>query len=277
MRRVLMLAALAVVASACRIDANVGIDLARSADVGDLFVTLETDEEFEELFAITDRDFEDFLAERGAEIGLTFRVVEESSGAIYTTRAEGLSYEAVENILSRMAPGLGELGIAGRDGVLEIDAELASLLNLDDVAPFFTDFDPTEFQDDVGATLTITVPGEVTASSADSISGNTYRWDLPFGNEATRVIVRSSVDPDGGGDLPWALIIALAVLVMAIGFLIVIRSTLTRNAEDEETTTPAALRSIPPEEQRATQPEIEEPPSIPPEDQPFAPVDQAGS
>lgn len=273
MKRLLLLATLALVASACKIDAGVRLDLSRAADAGDLFVTLETDQEFEELFAITDRAFEDLLAERGAVVGLTFRVIDTDTGRIYTTGAEGLSYEALENVLERLAPGFGNMAINSRGGTLEIDAQIAALEDLDDVAPFFTDFDPSEFQDDARASLIITLPGDVSSSSADSISGDTYTWNLALSGDTTRVVVRSVVVPPGEGGLPWTVVLVVGGLIVAVGFLLAIRSGLTRYPRDEEAGALPTPQPVPPEDQDSTPPEFVEPPSVPPEDQPVAPVD----
>ena len=258
MKRLLILAVLGLLASACRIDATIGIDLDRPGNVGDLSIRLETDEEFERLFAITDRQFEDLVAERGAATGLTFRLIEDGSTTTYTSQAEGLTYDAIENILARLAPGLGRLTITNRGTTLEIDADLNSLQDLEDVAPFFTDFDPAAFQEDVNVALRITVPGEITSSSADSISGATYQWDLPFSPEATRVITRSTLVQESDGGISVVTAIALIALLAAFGFLLAIRGALSRNEEED-----TSVVGPPP-----TPPEQQEPPSIPPEDQP---------
>ena len=260
MNRLVLIAVVAILTSACRIDVDLSVDLTPTG-AGDLAVRVQTDEEFEDLYRLTDREFEDFIATRGAELGLQFVVTEGPNTTTYEAHAAGIPAETLANLLGRLSPGLATVSISPTDNALELDADVAPLPEGDDYAPFFRDFDPAELAGSVDVNITVTVPGEADASTADSVTADGLHWVLPFSSESTQVFVRTILEPSEGTSIPWGAVFLTLVLVGGAVFLYLVRSRLRQLVSDEE---PASLR-LP------HAPAAQEPRSIPPEDQPVAP------
>ncbi|NNL13878.1 MAG: hypothetical protein HKO82_09355 [Acidimicrobiia bacterium] len=268
MRRAALIALLALAASACTIDVNIGISLNRT-DTGTVSVEVAADEEFHDLFALTGREFEDLIASRAAEVGLAFEV---ESGPItrYSTETRVVSYDTVEGILEGLAPGIGSVTITGTERDLEIDGQLNPLTRLDDLFPYFENEDPAQFADDVSVAVTVAMPGEVAASTATSRQDGQLTWIIPFSDSDTRLLARSVLEKESPR-IPWTSLIVGGTILAAVVFLVAIRSRLT------ETETVSPMRATGPSS-RPTTPEDQAvaPTSTPPEDQPVAPTEDPG-
>ena len=265
MRRAALIGLLALAASACTFDVNVGIDLTRSGS-GSISVDVFTDQEFEQLFRLTGQEFEDLIATRGSEVGLAFTVV---SGDLtqYSATSSQVAPGTLRRIIEGLAPGSGAVSIDASETTLEFDATLEPLTAIPEVAELFEGTDPAQFADDVNVTVRLTMPGEIQTSTA-SASGGALTWSIPFTDNGSRLLARSILEkPDG--DIPWVALVGVGTLVIAVGFLIAIRSSLQR--QDETTRAPVDLGagptgpSTPPEDQGVG---VD---STPPEDQPIAP------
>lgn len=271
MRRAALIALLALAASACTIDVNVGITLNRNGS-GSLDVEIVTDDEFEELHRLTGREFEDLVAARGADVGLAFAVTP-GTNTRYTAGVDGLAAETIAGILEGLAPDSSSVTVSQDATTLEFDARFNPLT--DDVRPYFTDSNPAQFADDVGITVTLDVDGELESSTAGSTEGNRLTWTVPFADGQTRLFARSILEEEGSS-VPWTVLIVGGILILAAAFLLAIRANLP--APDEGTQPgrqpqperrPAAARKpTPPEDQQVA------PDSTPPEDQAVAPPDQ---
>jgi hypothetical protein len=264
-RRAALIALFALAASACTIDVNIGISL-NSSGTGTVEVAVEADQEFHDLFSLTGRDFEDLIATRGSEVGLRF-VVENGSTTRYSAESSVVSNRTMEDILEGLAPGIGQVAITSAERELEIDGLLRPLIGLDDIAVYFENEDPAQFADDVAVAVTVTMPGEIATSTETSRQGAQLTWAIPFSNSETRLLARSVLEKERSA-VPWTTVIVGATILVAIVFLIAIRSRLTVT----ETVSPISLptASSPPTapEDQAVAPE-----STPPEDQPVAPPD----
>ena len=262
MRRVALIGFLAIIASACRIDVDIGVEMMDSGS-GSVSVNVVTDQEFQTLFALTGRDFEDLIASRGADVGLSFVVVPGGDPRYF---AEGAVVQAdtLSGILEGLAPGLGTIEIARTDTELEFDGRLNPLIDLADVAVYFEDTDPAQFTDDVSVTVNLSIPGELDSSTASGGGAGDLTWEIPFSGADTRLFARTILEPEGRA-IPWALVVGVGTLVVALGFLIAIRAR-TQPAD----TTPPMLRMPTPE---PTPPEAQAvgPDATPPEEQPIAP------
>ena len=275
MRRAALIALFALAASACTIDVNVGIKLNGNGS-GSLAVDIVTDDEFEELYRLTGRDFEDLVATRGTEVGLAF-TVNPGADTRYAATANNLPSETIAGILEGLAPDSSDVRITRDVTTLEFDAELNPLTT--DVAPYFTDSDPEQFAEDVSITVTLDVDGEIDSSTANGTDGNRLVWTVPFSDSQTRVFARSILEKEGSS-VPWTAVIVGGILVVAIIFLRAIRANLPTPGEATGTgrqpqpmrgpSTPPAADPSPPEDQAVA------PDATPPEDQPVAPPDQDG-
>ncbi len=266
MRRAALIALFALAASACTIDVDIGISLDGNGS-GSLTVDIVTDDEFEQLHQITGRDFEDLVASRGSEVGLAFCVTP-GTGNHYSAVADGLSAGTMIGILEGLAPGIGDVAVTPDLGSLEFDAMLNPLTSITDVAPYFDDSDPAQFEQDVAVTVTLNMEGMIDASTATRQEGERLIWMLPFSDSGTRLLARSVYENEGRG-IPWTLLIGAGTLLLATGFLISIRSSLEKSRETTPSTPPPQAPARPPEDQ-PTAPE-----STPPEDQPVAPPVEA--
>ena len=267
MRRVALIALLALAASACTIDIDVGISL-NSDGSGSMAVDIAADEEFHQLYRLTQREFEDLVATRGSEAGLAFTVTP-GSVTRYSAERSRASAEDLTGILEALAPGIGEVSIARDEGVLEIDGQLNALTSIDDVVPYFEGSDPAQFSDDVTVTVTVAMPGEIESSTATSVQDEALSWELPFSDSGTRLFTRSIIDPEGGR-VSLTTVIAVGTLIVAIGFLIAIRSSLSKSEEASTPLPGLPSASASPEDQ------LVGPTATPPEDQPVAPSAEPG-
>ncbi len=259
MRRAALIALLALAASACTIDVDVGISLDRNGS-GSLTVDIVTDQEFEQLHRITGRDFEDLVATRGSEVGLAFTVTPGTENR-YSAVVNGLPAPTLTGILEGLAPGIGEVAVTSEPTSLEFDASLNPLTSIADVAPYFDDSDPAQFEPDVDVTVTVTMEGAIDTSTATRQDDDRLIWMVPFSDSSTRLVARSMFEGDERR-VPWTLLIGGATLLLAIGFLVSIRSTL----EESQASSP----SVPPPHTPAELPEDQAPDSYAPEDQPIS-------
>jgi hypothetical protein len=246
-RRLALIGLLALVSSACTIDVDLGIELTPSGS-GSLSVNILTDDEFESLFALTGREFEDLIASRGADVGLSFVVVPDEQNRYFADGAT-VSPETLTGILEGLFPGIGTMDISSSETALEFDARLNALTDIDDIAVYFEGTDPAEFADDVSVTVRLSPPGPVDSSTATQAGSGDLVWEIPFASTPTRVFARTVVEEEGGS-FPWTLAVGLGTLAVAIGFLMAIRSRLQ---EDESPTGPPSTGmtpdSTPPEQQ----------------------------
>ncbi|NNC92435.1 MAG: hypothetical protein HKN80_08050 [Acidimicrobiia bacterium] len=272
MRRVALIALLALAASACTIDINVGGTLSRNGS-GSLAVDIKTDAEFEELFRLTGGEFENLVATRGAELGLAF-TVEPGSNTRYAASTSNLAAETVAEILDGLAPGSSQATVSRDATTLEFDAQLNPLT--DDVAPYFDDADLGQFVDDVAIQVTLDMDGDIDSSTADGRDGDQLVWNVPFADSETRLFARSILEKESAG-VPWTVVIVGGILVVAALFLVAIRSNLpgpeeaARPGSPPQPTgqaSPPAEKASPPEDQAIA------PDATPPEDQPVAPPDE---
>lgn len=260
MRRLALIALLTWIASACTLDINIGIDLEDNGS-GSVAVEVLADEEFHQLYQLTDRDFEDLIASRGNDVGLKFDVTPGTT-IRYSAASSEVPAETLAGILEGLAPGIGEITVSRSESDLQFDGVLSPLPSISDVAPYFVDTDPSQFEDDVNVTVRMTIPGEVSTSTGTKTGSEEFTWSIPFSDSETRILARSVLVAEGSS-VPWTLVILLVTVTVSIGFLVAIRSRL---APSEDPATP--MRSVP------------EPKSTAPEDQPVAtddtpPEDQA--
>ena len=141
---------------------------------------------------------------------------------------------------------------------MEIDGLLSSLTSLDDIAPYFVNSDPAQFADDVGVNVRVTMPGEVATSTATSRQDGELTWSIPFSESDTRLLARSVLEKESPR-IPWTVVLVAGIILLAIVFLVAIRSRLA----DTTTETVSPMRT--------TGASPSPPPATAPEDQAVAP------
>jgi hypothetical protein len=269
-RRLALIALLAIAASACTIDVKLGIDLNPDGS-GVVDVDIATDEEFLDLYRLTGREFEDLIATRGSEVGLAFTVI---PGPVtrFTANSPRVSAQALETILEELAPGVGEITISRDETTLEFDARLNPLSTIEDIAPYFSDpeSDPGQFTDDATVVVTLSIPGEVQSSTGTGSSGSQLTFTIPFAETDSRLFATSMLESEAR-PIPWVLIAVAVILALALAFLIAVRSRLQDDGNG--TSTPLRSTAAPEPEKKPVAPEDQAvgPESTPPEDQPVAP------
>jgi len=272
-KRLAFIALLAIAASACTIDVNLGIDLNPDGS-GAMDVEIATDEEFLDLYRLTGREFEDLVATRGSEVGLAFTVI---PGPVthFTAATNQVSASTLIEILEGLAPGIGTIAITRDETTLEFDGRLNPLTSVEDIAPYFTDpgSDPSQFEDDANVTIRLSIPGEVQSTTGSGSSSSDLTFSIPFAESDSRLFATSILEQESRG-VPWVLVVVAGILALAIGFLLAIRSRL-QGAEDGPTT-PLRSTAAPSSGSVAPEDQAVGPESTPPEDQPVAPPVAAG-
>ena len=211
MRRLALIGFLALISSACTLDVNIGVLLTPSGS-GTVSVDIATDDEFESLFALTGREFEDLVASRGRDVGLSFVVITGDKTRYFAEGSE-VSPRVLEDMLEGLAPGIGPVDVTATESALELDAQLSALTDIGDVAVYFEGTDPAQFEDDVSVTLNLSVPGTLDSSTASSTGAGDLTWQIPFSNEPTRVFARSILQEEGSSSFSWtAVVISVAII-----------------------------------------------------------------
>ena len=164
MKRVAALLLFGLLASACRIDVDLRLNLQPDGS-GDLDLNITTDEEFERLYRFTNAELEEFIVLSGQDIGLDFEVTE-GTNKTYHADAPGLSPESIQRVLENLIPDLGTVDINAVEETLVFSGDFRPLPESQILDPFFENFDAAELSESAGITLTITVPGDVEISSA---------------------------------------------------------------------------------------------------------------
>ncbi len=267
MKRAVFLVLLGLIASACRIDVDLRVDLNRDGS-GNLDLTVTTDQEFERNFGLTGDVFEEFMVQRGGDIGLPFAVIDGAEKQ-YIATAEGLSAESIDRVLERLVPNLGTVDITADEETFVFTGDLQPLPDADILRPFFDQFDAALLAESADITVTLTVPGEVDVSSASQVEGNQLTYEIPFDNQPVRIFARTRLASENGGSFPWALTILLLVGAGALAFLIAIRSQAGQTA----TSTSDGMSSVPyaPEHQPVAPPIQHQAPPPPMEKEPVPP------
>lgn len=268
MKRLALIALLAVAASACTIDVNLGIDLNPDGS-GSVDVEIVADEEFLDLYRLTGREFEDLVASRGSDVGLAFTVV---PGPVteFSAASKQVSAATLVEILEGLAPGIGEVTISRDETTLEFDGRLNPLTSIEDIAPYFTDpaSDPGQFEDDATVTITLSIPGDVQSSTGAGSADSELTFTVPFAESDNRLFATSILEQESRG-VPWVVVVVAGILAVAVVFLLAIRARL----QGDENGPTTALRSTAAPTSRSVAPEDQAvgPESTPPEDQPVAP------
>ncbi len=90
--------------------------------------------------------------------------------------------------------------------------------------------DPGIIEESISANIRIVMPGKVTDTNADSTDGSTVTWSVPlFGGGALDIYAESdpTQSPGGGGFPVWLIIVIVVVVLAAAGYFVMSRRNST--------------------------------------------------
>lgn len=200
---------LALVLTACRIESNVGLDI---RDDGSATVTVEI-------------GFDDeFLALMGSQGGFTqddflSEIMAESDGEVFERREGDMNYFGVKSEVDDLSTWDAETDATQFTNFSfssdDSGAQLAATIVAEDTGDFGGDFgfDPSTITGDfISATLTVRMPGTVTAHNADEVRDGNLIWNI--GLTGTTDVTATSTF--GGSDFPWIVVLLIVVLIAAL-------------------------------------------------------------
>jgi len=221
MRRLLPLVALlALLTAACRIETNIGADI-KADGSGVITAEIGYDEEAagfieqfgegEDLFAENPlADLPDAQMSEEDRDGMHYRVYTAEVDDVETFMTEQMVGESdglIEQFSLTIEPDRVEVTGRGSAGAaMEGAGDLEGMMN------------PAMLAESLSINLRLTLPGKILEHNADSQDGNTLTWSIPFTGEALEI--RAVSDPtqsEGGGFPLWAIIVIAAVVVAGIG------------------------------------------------------------
>jgi hypothetical protein len=224
MRRLLVVASLlALVATACKIETNIGAVINADGS-GTVVVELGLDEEAQGFFLEGGDD--PFEGNELSELaGARTRTEERGGLTYYIIEADVDSVEEIEDlILSNDSTLLEDFNITVTDTLVTITGTATAEQTLGEDTE---GLDPSVLEDSFSAQVRFTMPGAIQEHNADDRDGNTLIWDVPILGGTLDIQAQS--DPtgtpstgggDGGGIPVWVIVlIAAAVLAAAWYFL----------------------------------------------------------
>lgn len=241
MRRLIIMASLlALVATACKLETNIGAII--NADGSGTVVTeLGMDEEAKGIFLQDGADpFEgnDLSTCEGAERS------EEQRGdmTFYILACDIADLAEFEQALtSSENTMLSTFDITVTDTLVTVSGTADASNTLGSEAE---GFDPAIFEESISANLKITMPGSIIEHNADSRNGNTLTWEIPVLGGV--LDVQASSNPAGtpasggdGGGFPTWLIAVIAVVVLGGGYYLWTQNKKKDGAAPTDTPPPA--------------------------------------
>jgi hypothetical protein len=218
MRRLLpLVAVVALLAAACRIESNVGAEINADGS-GIISAEIGYDEEaagFIEEFGEGEDPFAEnpLAAFPGAQMreedrgGMHYRIYSAEVADIEAALRQAMAGESsgfIEDFDLTIGPN--RIEVTGRGGAGSALGETEGFLSAEQLA------------ESLSLNLRLTLPGKILEHNADSQDGNTLTWSIPFTGEALEI--RAVSDPtqsEGGGFPLWAIIVIAAVVVAGIG------------------------------------------------------------
>jgi len=224
MRKILLAAGLAVLATACRFEMNLGVDI--NAD-GSGTITYEAGLDEEAVRLVPAGALENPAA--GSPLALIpgTQLGEEDRG--------GLHYYIVTVDVDDIATALDDIVEQADDAIVEdfsltvTDDRVTFAATASAAAAFAEMADmtlPGQLEQVAAANFVLTLPGEIIEHDADSRDGNTLTWSLPVtGGDTVEINAASNPAGSSGGGFPaWVIGLAAAVVLAgAAGFFLLSR------------------------------------------------------
>ena len=207
---------LALVATACRAEANFGLDVVEDGS-GTLTAEFGIDDELLGLLEDFGGDTEDILSEISPEVG-DVETRREGDMTYYSATRPFSDEAELEAILAEFEESdltftTFDLDIA--DGGARLDA----VIEAPDAASAADDLTGVELGANfLSSKLTVRLPGELVETNADEVQvDGALRWDLPLTGGI--VEIRAETEAPGGG-FPWVpVLVGLAIVLLLAGVL----------------------------------------------------------
>jgi len=241
MRRLIVMASLlALVATACKIETNIGAVINANGS-GTIVTEIGMDEEAKGFF----------LSEAGADPfegndlanceGARTREEQRGDLTFYIIECDVADITEFENTMtSTENTMLTSFDITVTDTLVSVSGTASAE---DALGSEVEGFDPALLEESISANLKITLPGRILNHNADSQSGNTLTWDIPI--LGGTLDVEASSDPSGtpagggGGGFPTWLIAVIVVVVLGGGYYLWTQNKKKGNAAPADTPPPA--------------------------------------
>lgn len=241
MRRLIVMASLlALVATACKIETNIGT-IINADGSGTIITEVGMDEEAMGFLGTTDPFEGNELA--GCE-GARTREEKRGDMTFYILECDVADVTELENAMTESGDTmLTSFDITVTDALVSVSGTASAEDALGSEAE---GFDPALLEDSISANLKITLPGRILEHNADSRSGNTLTWKIPI--LGGTLDVAASSDPsgtpsgggDGGGGFPMWLIAVIAAVVLGGGYYLWTQNKKKGGAAPADTPPPAA-------------------------------------
>ena len=220
MRRLIVMASLlALVATACKLETNIGAVINADGS-GTVTTEIGMDEEAQGFFLPDGTD--PFESEELAASCEGARTREDDRGDLHfwIIECDVADLTEFENTLTNTDNTmLSSFDITVTDTLVTVTGTASAE---DSIGSQAEGFDPTVLEDSISANLKVTMPGRIISHNADSQSGNTLTWKIPV--LGGTLDVQASSDPTGtpasggGGGFPIWLIAVIAVVVLGGGY-----------------------------------------------------------
>src|SRR3972149_3304499 len=219
MRRLIVMASLlALVATACKIETNIGAVINANGS-GTIVTEIGMDEEAKGFF-LPEAGADPFEGNALADCeGARTREEQRGDLTFYIIECDVADITEFENTLtSTENTMLTSFDITVTDTLVSVSGTASAE---DALGSEVEGFDPALLEESISAHLKITLPGRILNHNADSQSGNTLTWDIPI--LGGTLDVEASSDPSGtpagggGGGFPTWLIAVIVVVVLGGG------------------------------------------------------------
>lgn len=220
MRRLIIMASLlAIIATACKLETNVGA-IINADGSGTIITEVGMDEEAKGIFLADGTD--PFSGNELADCpGATTREEQRGDLTFYVIECDVADISAVEDTLTQTENTmLSSFTVTVTDTLVSVNGVASAEDTLGSQAE---GFDPSVFEESISANLKITMPGRITDHNADSQDGNTLTWSIPVLGGTLNVSAQS--DPNGtpasgggGGGFPTWLIAVIVLVVLGGGY-----------------------------------------------------------
>jgi len=219
MRRLLpLVAVVALLAAACRIESNVGAEINADGS-GIISAEIGYDEEaagFIEQFGEGEDPFAEnpLAAFPGAQMreedrgGMHYRIYSAEVADIEAALRQAMAGESsgfIEDFDLTIGPN--RIEVTGRGGAGSALGETEGFLSAEQLA------------ESLSLNLRLTLPGKILEHNADDKDGNTLTWAIPFTGTLDIRAVSDPTQSEGGGFPMWAIIVIAAVVVAGIAAL----------------------------------------------------------
>jgi predicted small secreted protein len=234
MRRLLPLVALlALLTAACRIETNIGADIKANGS-GVITAEIGYDEEAAGLIEQFGEG-EDLFTENPLADLPNVQVSEEDRDGmhyrVYTAEVEDVEAFITERMAGESGGLIEQFSLTIEPDRVEVTGRGSAGAAMEGAGDFEGMTNPALLAESLSINLRLTLPGKILEHNADSQDGSTLTWSIPFTGEA--LDIRAVSDPsqsEGGGFPLWAIIVIAAVVVAGIAAIALVGRRRSRTA-----------------------------------------------